>query len=97
MSLYHSTWLRSFCRKAHHYYQYQYRRHSDSIWLEFCKHFNVPDYEHPDNLGLDLEWAQWKHSRNLNVHYNEYQEAYQEMPDLQKFVEEKKQHLLILR
>lgn len=82
-------WTIDYCRKAQYFYQYQYRKHSDITWKKFCDQFNIPEYENPSNFGFDLEWNDWKGEYQLDIHYDEYQEAIQDLSILQKSSESK--------
>jgi hypothetical protein len=88
LSIY-SVWVIDYCRKAQYFYQYQYRLHSDITWETFCDQFHIPEYEHPDNIGLDLEWKDWREEYQLDIHYDEYQKAIQSLLTLQKSLESK--------
>ena len=83
------SWVIDYCRKAQYFYQYQYRKHSDITWKAFCDQFHIPEHEHPDNIGFDLEWEDWKEEYQLDIHYDEYQEAAQSLLALQKSTESK--------
>jgi len=83
------SWVLEFCRKAQYFYQYQYRNHRDMAWEEFCEAFKVPKYEHPDNLGFEFEWKDWKEQSRLNGHYEKYQQALEDLADLAKITENK--------
>ena len=78
------SWVSDFCRKAHYFYQYQYRLHSSGTWSEFCRHYKIPEFESPDNLGLDTAWNDWKSVYGLDLHYESYQLAIQDLNNLQE-------------
>jgi hypothetical protein len=77
------SWLINYCRKSLLFYQSQYRAHKDITWSEFCSTYEIPDYESPSNLGLDIEWRSWKEECLLESHYEEYQDTIQVLSDLQ--------------
>jgi 5-methylcytosine-specific restriction endonuclease McrA len=77
-------WLIDFCRKSILFYQNQHRAHKEFAWSEFCLRFGIPDYENPSNLGLEIEWEEWKEGCFLNGHYKDYQKNVQTISDLQE-------------
>jgi len=85
----YTQWLIDYCRKAQIFYQFQYRKHSDLTWSAFCQTFSLPDYEHPNNFSLDIEWQNWKEEYRLNGHYDEYQEIHQSLERLQETAQQK--------
>jgi len=82
-------WLIDYCRKAQIFYQFQYRKHSDFTWFAFCQTYSLPDYEHPNNLNLEIEWQDWKEEYRLNSHYDKYQEIHQNLAHLQETAQQK--------
>lgn len=71
------TWLINYCRNSTLFYQSQYRAHSEFTWSEFCSTYEIPEYEHVSNFGLDVEWKNWKEEYLLDNHYDKYQETIQ--------------------
>jgi len=82
-------WTIEYCRKAQYFYQYQYRKHSVSTREAFDNIFNIPNYEHPDNLGFELEWRDWKNEHQLDEHYEKHQQAVSDLINLKTIAEEK--------
>jgi len=82
-------WSIDYCRKAQIFYQFQYRKHADLTWSAFCQTYSVPDYEHPNNFNLEIEWQNWKEEYRLNSHYDEHQEIHQSLVHLQETAQQK--------
>lgn len=82
-------WVIEYCRKAEYFYQYQYRKHSALTQVAFNNLFNIPDYEHPDNFGLEIAWKDWKEQYQLDDHYERYQQAIADLTNLKKIAEDK--------
>jgi hypothetical protein len=85
----YAQWLIDYCRKAQIFYQFQYRKHSELTWLAFCQTYSLPDYEHPNNFNLEIEWQDWKEDYRLNGHYEEYQDIHQSLAHLQESAQQK--------
>jgi 5-methylcytosine-specific restriction endonuclease McrA len=92
------AWTSEFCRKSLLFYQNQYRAHSDITWMEFCRTYEIPDYEHPSNFSLELEWEDWKEVHLLSSHYSRSEEKIESMSRLEeKIGEEFKPNALLNR
>lgn len=80
----YEDWFKDFYRKSLNFYEHQYCLHSREIWLGFCKHYGVPEYESPENLGLEVSWKDWTLNNGLDTHYEFKQNHIKGLSDIQQ-------------
>ena len=66
-----NSWLVGYCKKARVYTRSQYDRHQELTLEFFRRSYDLPLERDPGELGLEIEWENWKSDYGLMAHFDE--------------------------